>query len=86
MSMPARSPVVPSPTCRTRFTMPATLALVALLWFGLAANPAGAAMAVVGEPAGDFRLTDLQGRAVHLQQLLEDRAALVVFSSVGCIP
>jgi hypothetical protein len=43
-------------------------------------------MTAVGAPAGDFRLTDLQGRVVRLQQLLETREALVVFSGVGCIP
>ena len=86
MSTPARSLVVSSLTCRTRFLMQAALSLAAVLWCGLTVLSAGAAMTVVGEPASDFRLTDLQGRAVHLEQLLEDRAALVVFSSVGCIP
>ncbi|MDF1551569.1 MAG: TlpA disulfide reductase family protein [Deferrisomatales bacterium] len=86
MATPARRLAVPPPTCRTSFPTPATLALAALVWCALAVNPVGAAMTVVGEPAGDFRLTDLQGRAVHLQQLLEDRSALVLFSSVGCIP
>lgn len=87
MSAPARSPVSHFPTFRRiPFATLAALALVAGLWCGLAVTPAGAGMTVVGELAENFRLTDLQGRAVHLQQLLEKRAALVLFSSVGCIP
>ena len=85
MFTPARSLVLFPHTCQ-RIPFAALAALVAGLWCGLAVTPAGAAMAVVGDLAGDFQLTDLQGGEVQLQQLLKERPVLVVFSSVGCIP
>jgi len=73
------------PPPRVLVASSAVLVLTVGLWFA-ALLPAAAAMPQVGAPAGDFQLADLAGQAVQLQRLLQERPALVLFSSVGCIP
>ncbi len=62
----------------------ASLLLSALL---LVLPTAGwAAMVEVGQPAPLLRVHDLEGSAVVLGEAAPDRALLVMFSTIGCVP
>lgn len=73
------------PSRRVLVARSAVVLLTVGLWCA-APLPAAAAMPQVGASAEDFQLADLAGQTVQLQRLLQERPALVVFSSVGCIP
>ena len=59
-----------------------------LLLVLLFAFPTGAraAMVEVGQPAPPLRVLDLEGRAVVLGGEAPDRALLVMFCTIGCVP